>query len=204
MLRNSIPLLFSFVLFFSVKPFAQSIGQTKRAVLVLDGPDTGMQIETWNFTNPTNGSTEAISLNNFAQTPGFYEGISLEELSNYSGQKLVIDFVYMHHLCNEGTYDYPCTSWVVSDIHLNGTPKSTRKLSFPKIGQIVDPDGYVNVREQMNVKSSVVGKLTPDMIEEEYFYFFTCADPNWMRVDMTYNGEELKGYIHKSRIKIIH
>ena len=75
---KSVLLLFSFVLFSALKPLAQSIGQTKRTVLVLDGLDTEMQIETWNFTNPANGSTEVISMNNFAQTPGFYEGISLE------------------------------------------------------------------------------------------------------------------------------
>jgi hypothetical protein len=92
---------------------------------------------------------------------------------------------------------------VVTGINTIGTPKSTRKINLPKIGKIVDPDGYVNVRSQMNVKSSIVGKLEPSEINHECFYFYTCSDPNWYRIDCVYDGVKLLGYIHASRIKII-
>ncbi len=62
----------------------------------------------------------------------------------------------MHHLCNEGSYNYSSLDWVITGIHLEGAPKSTRKIILPKIGKITDPDGYVNVRSQMNMKSSIV------------------------------------------------
>lgn len=196
-------LISSFVLLgFSLK--AQSIGQTKRSTLKYVGYNFEMQGPAWNFSKPSDGQELILTWNEFVSLPGFYEGIALDVLQGYVGEQLVIDYVFMHHLCNEGSYDYDCTGWVVSGIHSLGTPKSDRKITLPKIGKIVDPDGYVNVRSQMNVKSSVVGKLEPDFIEEECFYFYPCTDPNWMRIDLSYNNIDLKGYIHKSRIKIIH
>ena len=196
--------LITSVYFFWQSFNAQSIGQTKRTTLIYVGQNNDGQGPAWDFNRPSDGQAILLSWNEFVFLPGFYEGISIDALDDNIGKQLVIDYIFMHHLCNEGSYDYDCTGWVVSGIHSLGTPKSDRKITLPKIGKIVDPDGYVNVRSQMNVKSSVVGKLETDFIEEECFYFYPCTDPNWMRIDLRYNNIDLKGYIHKSRIKIIH
>lgn len=198
-----IPFLFcSF--FFLTYSMAQSFGKQKRATYTFIGENEEYQIPTYQFRDDLSGKIEEISLNNFVFLPGFYEGISLEELEYYIEKKLVVDFIYIQHLCNEGTYDFSCKGWVVSGINEAGTPPSNRKLVLPKIGKIVDPDGYVNVRSQMNVKSPIAGKLEPMEITEECFYFYSCPDPNWYQVDFEYNGEKLKGYIHASRVKIVY
>lgn len=180
--------------------FSQTIGQTKRLSYVFNGFDYETQIPSLVFTDPVNGKSVSLSLNQILYLPDFYEGIEVEGLEDYIGKKLVIDMIYMKHLCNEGSYDYSCTGWAISGINLNGTPKSTRKITLPKVGRINDPDGYVNVRAQMNVKAEIVGVLEPENIEEECFYFYTCPDPNWVRVDFEYAGQYLNGYIHKSRV----
>ncbi len=185
---------------------AQSIGQAKRFTAKF----VGVNNESYNgggllFVDGITQNYLTLSNNQVIDLPAFYEGISLKDsIWSYTDQDLVIDMMFMHHLCNEGSYDYDCTGWVVTGINTIGTPKSTRKINLPKIGKIVDPDGYVNVRSQMNVKSSIVGKLEPSEINHECFYFYTCSDPNWYRIDCVYDGVKLLGYIHASRIKIIH
>ncbi len=204
MLNRFVFLHIAFFFLVGKSTHAQSIGQSKQVTLNYIGSNFEMQGPAWEFSKPSDGQEVLVTWNDFVLLPGFYEGIPMENLEDFAGEQLVIDYIFMHHLCNEGSYDYDCTGWVVSGIHPVGTPKSKRKINLPNIGKIVDPDGYVNVRSQMNVKSSVVGKLEPEFIEEECFYFYPCTDPNWMSIDLSYNNIELKGYIHKSRIKIIH
>jgi hypothetical protein len=184
-------------------PFAQSQGQTMRTTYVFKGYDFESQIPGFLFTNPQNGKMVSFSYNQTVDLPDFYEGLPLEGLDDYKGKRLVIDLIYMKHLCNEGSFNYSCTDWVIRGINPEGTPKTTRTITLPKVGRIIDPDGYVNVRSQMNVKSEVVGVLEPDYIEEECFYFYPCTDPNWLKVDFEYNGQYLKGYIHKSRVVLL-
>ena len=195
--------IFSLFLLFPKTLYSQSIGQVKRYTVNFIRLDNESQIGGFVFTDLSNAQEIILSYNQTVNLPGFYEGISLESIQEYINQNLAIDMIYMHHLCNEGSYDYDCTGWVITGIHLDETPKSTRKINLPKIGKIVDPDGYVNVRSQMNVKSSIVGKLEP-MAVEECFYFYPCTDINWYKIDFEYDGIKLNGYIHASRVKITH
>ena len=180
-----------------------AIGQTKRMSVNFVRLDNENQIGGFVFTNLSNSSELKLSNNQLVNLPGFYEGISLGSIVDYTNQNLVIDMIYMHHLCNEGAANYSCLGWIITGIHPEGGPKSTRKIILPKIGNIIDPDGYVNVRSQMNMKSSIVGKLeTVNM--EECFYFYPSTDINWYKVDFDYFGVSFKGYIHASGVKIIH
>ena len=70
-----------------------------------------------------------------------------------------------------------------------------------EISRVKDKDGYVNIRAKESVKSKIVGTLpnntlvyglfdtTHDETGEEIFF-------NWIAVD--------KGYVHKSRLKMIY
>ena len=65
---------------------------------------------------------------------------------------------------------------------------------------VKDKDGYVNIRAKENVKSKIVGTLPNNTLV--YGFFDTTEDEtgeeiflNWLYVD--------KGYVHKSRLKII-
>jgi len=195
--------IFSLFLLISENLYAQSIGQTKRMSVNFVRLDNESQIGGYIFTDLSNNRELNLTSNQTVSLPGFYEGISLESIEDYANKNLVIDMIYMHHLCNEGSYNYSCLDWVITGIHPEGTPKSTKKIILPKIGKIIDPDGYVNVRSQMNVKSSIVGKLEP-MTTEECFYFYRSPDINWFKVDFDYDGVSFKGYIHASRVKIVH
>ena len=180
-----------------------AIGQTKRMSVNFVRLDNENQIGGFVFTNLSNSSELKLSNNQLVNLPGFYEGISLGSIVDYTNQNLVIDMIYMHHLCNEGAANYSCLGWIITGIHPEGGPKSTRKIILPKIGNIIDPDGYVNVRSQMNMKSSIVEKLET-MNMEECFYFYPSTDINWYKVDFDYFGVSFKGYIHASGVKIIH
>ena len=184
--------------------FSQSIGQTKKEILIYRGRYEGSQIDSWDFLNPADGQQLIITSNEFVALPGFYQGIPINQLENYRGENLEVHFLYMYRLYSESVFFSGQLGWVVTAINLKGTPVSPQKFILPKIGQVIDPDGYVNVRSQMDVKSSIVGKLEPIEKDLESFYFFTCSNPNWLRVDMEYEGQILKGYVHKSRIKILH
>ena len=65
---------------------------------------------------------------------------------------------------------------------------------------VKDKDGYVNIRAKENVKSKIVGTLPNNTLV--YTFFDTTDDEtgeeiffNWIAVD--------KGYVHKSRLKMI-
>ncbi|MGU3375916.1 hypothetical protein [Chryseobacterium sp. M5A1_1a] len=71
-------------------------------------------------------------------------------------------------------------------------------LSFAQFAKVVDEDGYVNLRENGDPKSKIIGKINSD----EIVYVFESDQPNtnWLNID--YN-EKTGGYIHSSRLKYI-
>ena len=71
---------------------------------------------------------------------------------------------------------------------------------FGDYAVVKDKDGYVNIRAKENVKSKIVGTLPNNTLV--YAFFDTTDDEtgeeiffNWIAVD--------KGYVHKSRLKMI-
>lgn len=70
-------------------------------------------------------------------------------------------------------------------------------LSFQGFGQeiviINDKDGYVNVRENADIKSKIIGK----QYEDDIFYSVKSKDNDWYEVYLE-NGAT--GYVHGSRI----
>ncbi|WP_428171465.1 SH3 domain-containing protein [Chryseobacterium rhizosphaerae] len=65
------------------------------------------------------------------------------------------------------------------------------QLSFAQFAKIVDEDGYVNVRENADANSKIIGKINSD----EIVYIFEDDNKNWANVS--------NGYIHNSRLKYI-
>lgn len=63
-----------------------------------------------------------------------------------------------------------------------------------KQGVINDPDGYVNIRKEMNSESEVIGKTE----DKEIFSYWEIPDTNWWIVQ---TKEGIRGFVHKSRIK---
>ena len=66
---------------------------------------------------------------------------------------------------------------------------------FGDYAVVKDKDGYVNIRAKENVKSKIVGTLPANTLVNVYFWEDEPAPPNWIAVD--------KGYVHKSRLKMI-
>lgn len=64
------------------------------------------------------------------------------------------------------------------------------------IAIIQDPDGYTNVRNGMSTNALIIDKL----FEGEHYEVFPSSDSNWW---MVLTQTKVKGYVHKSRIKII-
>ena len=60
---------------------------------------------------------------------------------------------------------------------------------------VKDKDGYVNIRAKESVKSKIVGTLPANTLVNVYFWEDEPTPPNWIAVD--------KGYVHKSRLKMI-
>ncbi|GHU09087.1 hypothetical protein FACS189431_6520 [Alphaproteobacteria bacterium] len=67
-------------------------------------------------------------------------------------------------------------------------------LSKSKQGIINDPDGYVNIRKEMNTESPVIGII----VENETFNYWEIPNNNWCLVQ-TSNGT--RGYVFSNRIK---
>lgn len=67
------------------------------------------------------------------------------------------------------------------------------ELSFAQFAKVVDKDGYVNIRENADANSLVVGKLNSDDIV--YIFESDPAHKNWANVS--------NGYVHNSRLKYI-
>ncbi len=72
------------------------------------------------------------------------------------------------------------------------------QMSFAQFAKIVDKDGYVNVRENADAKSKIVGKVNSDEIV--YAYEPDEKNKNWLNV---YYNDKIIGYIHSSRVQLI-
>jgi len=66
---------------------------------------------------------------------------------------------------------------------------------FGDYAVVKDKDGYVNIRAKESVKSKIVGTLPANTLVNVYFWEDEPTPPNWIAVD--------KGYVHKSRLKMI-
>jgi hypothetical protein len=78
----------------------------------------------------------------------------------------------------------------------NKQAKSEESIKKKYIAIIQDPDGYTNVRNGMSKNSEIIDRL----FEGENYEVFPSSDNNWWLV---YTQSNVKGYVHKSRIKII-
>jgi len=72
------------------------------------------------------------------------------------------------------------------------------QLSFAQFAKIVDKDGYVNIRENADAKSKIIGRINSDEIV--YIFEPDEADKEWLNVD---TKGKTGGYIHNSRVKYI-
>lgn len=72
---------------------------------------------------------------------------------------------------------------------------------FAQFVEIVDKDGYVNLRRESNVKSEIVGQIKSG----EIAYIFNGDDfEQWQIVDYAIDSDSLlTGYIHQSRLKLL-
>ena len=66
---------------------------------------------------------------------------------------------------------------------------------FGDYALVKDKDGYVNIRAKASVKSQIVGTLPANTLVNVYFWEDEPTPPNWIAVD--------RGYVHKSRLKMI-
>ena len=87
---------------------------------------------------------------------------------------------------------------VQKEKELNSTSNDNKQQSPNKkyIAIIQDPDGYTNVRNGMSANSEIIDRL----FEGENYEVFPSTDNNWWLVNTKSN---VKGYVHKSRIKIL-
>lgn len=67
--------------------------------------------------------------------------------------------------------------------------------------EIEDPDGFVNIREEPNAKSKIIGKA----ISKDLVYHLESDENhgNWVPIIYNQNNQEIYGYIHNSRLKKI-
>lgn len=193
-----------FILFLTDYTVAQKNGQITSRIYTLLGVEDEVQIPAYRFKDWATDEEVYLSFNDVLEFPNHSQSLKLEELERYKSKDFIIDFIYLKHLCSEGVEGWPCSGWVVCGITpCSDCPKSIgghqvpKNLKIPQIGYLEDPDGYVNVRAQMNVQSPVVSVL--DFYEGEYFYFFECPDKNWY----LYYGYNFKGYVHASRVRLI-
>ena len=81
-------------------------------------------------------------------------------------------------------------------IKKSNQPKVEQQTNKKYIAIIQDPDGYTNVRNGMSTNAKIIDRL----FEGEHYEVFPSSDNNWWVV---YTQSNVKGYVHKSRIKII-
>ena len=72
------------------------------------------------------------------------------------------------------------------------------QLSLAQFAKIVDKDGYVNLRENADIKSKIIGTINSDEIV--YAYEADPSNKNWLNV---YYNDKTAGYIYNSRVKLI-
>lgn len=74
------------------------------------------------------------------------------------------------------------------------------KTTFGQVAIVRDKDGFCNIRNAANSASKVIDKLSNNKI------IYCFADQNigeWYEIEYTRKGQELTGYIHKSRVVFI-
>ena len=87
-------------------------------------------------------------------------------------------------------------------VFADGTLTENGRVIYPDpspkayYGQINDPDGYTNVREQPNGKSRIIGRMN----EGERFTVYPDPKSQWWEVVV---DGSLTGYIHRSRVKLV-
>jgi len=74
------------------------------------------------------------------------------------------------------------------------TLKQITKVGKGKQGIINDPDGFVNIRKEMNTQSEILGKIP----KKEIFTYWEVPESNWCAVK-TQGG--ISGFVYKDRIK---
>lgn len=89
------------------------------------------------------------------------------------------------------TYFYPKLNSLKTKKIFLLTAALSVQLSFAQFAKIVDKDGYVNVRENADANSKIVGKINSD----EIVYIFEADNKNWANIS--------NGYVHNSRLKYI-
>lgn len=69
------------------------------------------------------------------------------------------------------------------------------------LARVIDKDGFTNIRAGQGLSFDIVDKVTTS----EFFYCETSDDSDWFKVKLLkwYSGDQVTGYIHKSRIQII-
>ncbi|MGH1518228.1 hypothetical protein [Chryseobacterium sp. JK1] len=72
------------------------------------------------------------------------------------------------------------------------------QLCFAQFAKIVDKDGYVNVRENADIKSKIVGKINTDEIV--YVYESDSSHKNWLNA---YYNDKISGFIYSSKAQLI-
>lgn len=73
--------------------------------------------------------------------------------------------------------------------------------SNAQLGIIKDPDGFCNVRAEANTQSKIEDTLTNGRL---VFSFEEETKNNWLLVDYHKGKDHRSGYIHKSRVAILH
>ena len=76
----------------------------------------------------------------------------------------------------------------------------TNKL-FSQYGIIEDKDGYVNIRSEQLTKARIIDTLHSGRIL--YFLFLDDQKGDWLDCSFARKGENVSGYIHKSKVKLI-
>ena len=158
-LLKSLFLLFFFGLT-TFSAFSQKIGQTKKLSLLFKGTHVIGDFDGLQFTDVKTNKPVEISWNNFVADCN--NGISKYKMFNDKsliGKQFEVSFIYMTYLRNEGAADYVSTDWVVTSIYKMGTNLPKTNVVFPKVGKVIDPEGYVNIRKEMNVNSPIIKRL---------------------------------------------
>jgi len=70
-----------------------------------------------------------------------------------------------------------------------------------RLARVIDKDGFTNVRAGQGLSFDIVDKVTTS----DFFYCETSSNTDWFKVKLLkwHLGEQITGYIHKSRIQII-
>lgn len=105
-----------------------------------------------------------------------------------SGKSIIMDIT-----SNEGPERYVFADRTLTK---NGTVIFPPQAPTVVYGQINDPDGYTNVREQPNGKSKIIARIS----EGERFIVYPNQNSPWWEVAI---DGSLTGYMHRSRIRLL-